>query len=325
MEYEVNEVPCGPLLLAVEIGGTKLQLVTGTPAGKIVDMTRIPVDPALGGEGIRDCLSRAVGELRDRFCWQAAGVGYGGPIDTRTGTVCRSFQIEGWSGFPLAAWMQELVGVPVAVENDSNAAALGEALSGSGRGHDPVFYANSGSGVGGGLVTGGRIYHGAVPGEAEFGHLRLDPSGTIVEDRCSGWAVNRKVREAASSAPDSVLARLLPDTPGDEAKHLSAALAKGDPSAMQIVDETAAVLAFALSHVVHLFHPEVIVLGGGLALIGEPWRAAVACHLPRHIMDGFTPGPDVRLASLGEHVVPIGILHLAAAVIGCATAQEAPR
>lgn len=303
--------PAEPLVLAVEIGGTKLQLVTGTSAGEVIDVTRLDVDPAHGAEGIQQRLSQTIRDLRDRFAWQAAGVGYGGPIDARTGTICRSFQIDGWAGFPLAAWMHEVLGVPVVVENDSNAAALGEALSGSGQGYDPVFYTNSGSGVGGGLVTGARIYHGAVPGEAEFGHVRLDRSGTTVEDRCSGWAVNRRIRELAISAPDSKLANLLPDESGDEAKWLSPALAEEDPHALQIVDETAADLAFALSHVVHLFHPEVIVLGGGLALIGEPWRAAVARHLPRHLMDGFAPGPSVRLASLGEHVVPIGILHLA--------------
>jgi glucokinase len=310
-----NTNPAKPLLLAVEIGGTKLQLVTGTSAGEVIDVTRLDVDPGQGAEGIQQRLSQTIREQRARFAWQAAGVGYGGPIDARTGTICCSFQVEGWAGFPLAAWMEDLLGVPVVVENDSNAAALGEALSGSGQGCDPVFYTNSGSGVGGGLVTGGRIYHGAVPGEAEFGHVRLDPSGTTVEDRCSGWAVNRRVRESAESAPDSKLARLLPDEPGDEARLLSRALAEADPRALRIVDETAAFLAFALSHVVHLFHPEVIVLGGGLALIGEPWREAVARHLPRHLMDGFAPGPAVRLASLGEHVVPIGMLHLTADLI----------
>lgn len=311
---QIASVP-EPLLLAVEIGGTKLQLVTGNVAGKVIDATRLDVDPSLGAEGIQRRLARTITEMRPRFAWQAMGVGYGGPIDVRTGTICRSFQIDGWAGFPLGAWLRELVGVPVVVENDSNAAALGEALSGSGQGYDPVFYTNSGSGVGGGLVTGGRIYHGAVPGEVEFGHLRLDSSGTTVEDRCSGWAVNRRVRELAESAPDSELARLLPDEPGGEARWLSPALAAEDPGALRIVDETAAVLAFALSHVVHLFHPEVIVLGGGLALIGEPWREAVARHLPRHVMDGFTPGPDVRLALLGEDIVPTGILHLAAELI----------
>lgn len=315
MEREQIANEAGPLLLAVEIGGTKLQLITGNTTGEVTDVTRLDVDLTRGAQGIQRRLAQAVTELHGRFAWQAAGIGYGGPIDARTGTICRSFQIDGWAGFPLAAWMQDLLSVPVVVENDSNAAALGEALSGSGQGHDPVFYTNSGSGVGGGLVTGGRVYHGAVPGEAEFGHLRLDLSGTTVEDRCSGWAVNRRVRELAESAPGSKLASLLPDQPGDEAKWLSQALAEEDPHASRIVDETAAFLAFALSHVVHLFHAEVVVLGGGLALIGEPWREAVARHLPGHVMDGFAPGPTVRLASLGEQVVPAGMLHLAAELL----------
>ena len=304
------------LLLAVEIGGTKLQLVTAAAPDQVINETRLDVDPAQGADGIRRQLARAIGQLREKFRWQAAGVGFGGPVDTMTGKICRSFQIGGWSEFPLANWLKELVGVPVVVENDSSAAALGEALSGSGQGLDPVFYTNSGSGVGGGLVTGGRIYHGAIPGEAEFGHVRLDRSGTTIQDRCSGWAVDRRMRELAEAKPDSALAKRLPAQSGDEARYLAAAMAAGDPDALRIMDETAKDLAFGLSHVVHLFHPEVIVLGGGLALIGDPWRKSVAEHLPRHIMDGFAPGPEVRLSSLQQRVVPTGMLHLASELLG---------
>ncbi len=307
------------LLLAVEIGGTKLQLVTGNQAGEHLDVTRLDVDPARGADGIRQQLESAIVELKARFHWAAAGIGYGGPVDTKTGTVSRSFQIGGWSGFPLADWLGKIVTSPVVIENDTNAAAIGEALYGSGKGFDPVFYTNSGSGVGGGLVSGGKIYHGAVPGEAEFGHLRLDRSGTIVEDVCSGWAVNRRIRESVASQPNSLLASLLPSNsgnvsshvPGGEARYLAQALAEGDAVATQILNEVASSLAFALSHVVHLFHPEVILLGGGLALIGQPWRDAVADHLPANLMDGMAPGPEIRLSSLGELVVPTGVLHLA--------------
>jgi glucokinase len=303
------------LLLAVEIGGTKLQLVTGNQRGEHLDVTRLDVDPTRGAKGIQQQLESAILVLKNRFRWDAAGIGYGGPVDFATGTVSRSFQIGGWSGFPLADWLADLINSPVVVENDTNAAAIGEALFGSGKGYDPVFYTNSGSGVGGGLVTGGRIYHGAVPGEAEFGHLRLDRSGTIVEDVCSGWAVNRRVRELAESQPDSLLASLLPGESGGEARYLAEAIARGDPSAAQILDETTSTLAFALSHVVHLFHPAMIVLGGGLALIGEPWRAAIADRLPAHLMDGMAPGPEIRLSSLGELVVPKGVLHLAGGLL----------
>jgi glucokinase len=185
-------------------------------------------------------------------------------------------------------------------------------LHGAGAGLSPVFYTNSGSGVGGGLVVEGRLYHGAPPGEAEFGHLRLDQMGTIVEDRCSGWAVDRKVRDVARARPDGVLGKLYAGQHGGEARHLAAALAQGDPDAAAILRSTAADHAFALSHVAHLFHPAVIVLGGGLALLGEPWRAAVAEALPCLVMEAFHPVPPVKLAALGEDVVPVGALALAA-------------
>src|SRR6185295_6797087 len=109
-------------------------------------------------------------------------------------------------------------GAPVTVENDANTACLGEALRGAGVGRNPVFYVTLGSGVGGGLVVDGRIYHGAMPGEAEIGHVRLDRNGTTVESRCSGWAVDAKVRALKATEPDSLLARLVSENVGGEAK-----------------------------------------------------------------------------------------------------------
>src|SRR5262249_1693742 len=160
----------------------------------------------------------------------------------------------------LRAWLQALTRKPVWVDNDANVAALGEATCGAGFGYNPVFYVTLGSGVGGGLVVGGRIYHGASPGEAEIGHLRLDRQGASVESRCSGWAVDEKIRQLKASGSASLLSQWIEDKPGGEAKHLVRALQAKDAAAWQILTETAQDLAFGLSHVVHLFHPEVIVL-----------------------------------------------------------------
>ena len=299
-------------LLGIEIGGSKLQLVLGDEHGRIAQRQRLAVDRAKGGAGIRELISGAVLEWRKSFAWRGVGCGYGGPVDWTTGKICCSHHVEGWNDFLLASWLRELCGAPVRVDNDSNTAALGEALFGAGAGFSPLFYTNSGSGVGGGLVLHGRIYHGAPRGEAELGHVRLDKAGTLVEDRCSGWAVDNKIRALRRTDPDSVLARLIGDQPGGEARHLPAALQRGDAAAQRILSETADNLAFALSHVVQLFHPEVVVLGGGLSLLGEPWRSAVAGALPRYVMAAFAPGPQVKLAALGEDVVPAGALALAA-------------
>jgi glucokinase len=160
-------------------------------------------------------------------------------------------------------------------------------------------------------VAGGRIYHGARPGESEIGHVRLDRTGTIIESRCSGWAVDARLRGAKAKHPQSALARCIGGATRGEAKFLSAAVWEDDPLAKAILDETAEDLAFGLSHVVHLFHPQIIVLGGGLALIGESLRAAVERSLGRFVMEAFAPAPKIALARLGEDSVPVGALELA--------------
>lgn len=297
--------------LGIEIGGTKLQLVAGDADARVTERRRFTVDKARGGAGIREQIASALPELMELAKSSAIGVGFGGPVDSATGQICCSHQIEGWSEFPIGEWLRGLSGLPVTVDNDANTAALGEALRGAGQGSNPVFYVTLGSGVGGGLVVGGRIYHGAKPGEAEIGHVRLDKSGAIVEQRCAGWAVDRRIREACQREPGSPLARLTAGVDRGEARALVPALAQGDALAQRILDEVADDLAFGLSHVTQLMHPEVIVLGGGLAMVGEPLRAAVASALKRYVMEAFAPGPQVALAGLGEDAVPVGALILA--------------
>ena len=300
------------VLLGIEIGGTKLQIVAGDASGIISRRWRFDVAPHLGGEGIRQQIQASIGKILQEANPTAIGVGFGGPVDRATGRICCSHQIEGWSDFDLAGWLGSLSERPVFIENDANSAALGEAVCGAGAGFNPVFYITLGSGVGGGLAVDGRVYHGAKPGEAEIGHLRLDRDGAIVEHRCSGWAVDAKIRALKDSGSTSLLCKLVGDTHGGEARHLGPALAQNDPVAWQVLRETATDLAFALSHVVHLFHPEVIVVGGGLSLVGEPLRATLAETLPRFIMEVFRPGPQIRLAALGEDAVPVGALLVAA-------------
>jgi glucokinase len=204
--------------------------------------------------------------------------------------------------------------LPVRVDNDANTATLGEALHGAGAGFNPVFYLTLGSGVGGGLVVDGKIYHGAKPGEAEIGHVRLDRGGTILESRCSGWAVDARIRQLKTTEPNSLLVRLLGGSIGGEARHLGPALQQGDAAAKRVLHETAEDLALGLSHVVHLFHPEVILLGGGLSLVGEPLRAAVERALHSFTMEAFAPALRIRLAGLGEDAVPVGALELARSI-----------
>lgn len=316
--------PLNPdLLIAVEIGGTKLQILLGTPAGTILDRRRFAVDKKLGAAGIRANILLAIKEFQQIASPCAIGVGFGGPFNRASGIATKSFHIDGWDGFPLRSWLEQETGLPAFIDNDANVASLGEALLGAGRKKNPSFYVTMGSGVGGGLVVDGKIYHGTNPGEAEIGHLRMDRKGSIVEDFCSGWAIDKKIREIAKTEPSSTLAQMVAGMGAGEAKMLIPALEADCSAARAIFEETAQNIAFAYSYATHLFSPEIIIMGGGVSLIGEPLRAAVSFYLPDFLMVSMFPGPEIKLAELGEDAVPCGALLLPASE-GFSCSQKNP-
>jgi len=171
------------ICIGIEIGGTKLQLVTGDGNGSIQSRHRFLVDATAGAEGIRRQIAETLPRLAQTSGAAAVGVGFGGPVAWRTGRICRSHQVEGWSEFDLAGWLGGLCDLPIRVitmrtwqpwvKQDTERAR-----------QESVLYVTLGTG-GGGLVVDGRITNGAAPGEAEIGHVRLDRRGTIVEERCS--------------------------------------------------------------------------------------------------------------------------------------------
>ena len=301
--------------LGIEIGGTKLQFAVSGADESVVQVTRYAIDAAGGAEAIKNQIEAAWNSLPNKHAIAAIGVGFGGPVDWQTGTIRVSHQVAGWSDFNLAQWLHELSGRPVQVENDAIVAALAEALYGSGKESERVFYMTIGSGIGGGLILNGAIYHGRAPGEVEIGHLRLGKDGPTLEESCSGWAVNKKVRTLIDKEPNGLLAQMGDAHTGPEALLLQPALEQGDRAAKELVEGIADDIAFALSHVVHLFHPYVIVIGGGLSLLGEHLRQPVANQLRGYVMQAFLPPPIVQTASLGEQVVPIGAIELAKRVL----------
>jgi len=296
--------------LGIEIGGTKFQAVVGDSKARIVDWYRASVDRNLGGAGIREEIKKAVIHFK-KYNPVAIGVGFGGPVDFEKGKICTSHQIEGWTDFPLASWLGKLSGLPVQVDNDANTAALAEALEGSNKKFRRIFYVTLGSGMGGGMILNGQIYHGEKPGEAEIGMMPFDRTSHTMESQCCGWSVDSKIRDYAGLNPLSVLANLTKGMNGGESRYLSEALKAGDSGALRILDETAENIAFALSYVVLLFHPKVIIIGGGLSLIGEPLFSRINESLPKFVVKSFHPVPEVKIAEHGEDVVGIGALLLA--------------
>jgi glucokinase len=311
-----SSCPTDDAAIGIEIGGTKLQSAIVTADGRVERRRLGQIDPTEGAAGIRRRLSAQLAELLaeplpEGLALAAVGIGFGGPVDRARGVVAASFQVEGWGRFPLVDWVRgELpdghASLPIVIENDANAAALAEAVAGAGAGSRVVFYTNAGSGIGAGLVVDGRLYHGRDRGEMELGHIRLKPQGAILEALASGWAVDRRVREHVQAQPAGPLARLADSSSAASARLLPAAIAAGDAAATAILDDAAGHYAHALSHVVHLLDPDVIVLGGGVAAMGAAWRDAVASRLAPLLMQTMQPPPPLRLAALGTDVVPVG-------------------
>jgi glucokinase len=313
--------------LGIEIGGTKLQLGVGPGDGTLAGLWRGPVDVAAGGEGIRRQITAAVPELLaragvGRAQVRGVGVGFGGPVDDATRTVIKSHQIEGWDNFPLADWLAELLGWPVALGNDADVAGLAEALFGAGKGLSPVFYITIGSGIGGALIINGEIYRGCGRGAAEIGHLRIAVernkalSWPILERVASGWALETAVRTEATSLshadPQTVLNLAGGSWGAICAKHLARAAEQEDPFAWDILRPAWKALAEALCQVIALLCPRRIIIGGGISLMGErvlfePLRAFVA----ERVFRPFAGCYDIMPAALGEEVVIHGALALA--------------
>ncbi len=312
------------MYLGIEIGGTKLQLGVGPGDGTVAGLWRGAVDPAAGGEGIRQQIVAAVPELLtkaglNRGQLRGVGVGFGGPVDDATRTVIKSHQIEGWDNFPLADWLSDLLGLPVVLGNDADMAGLAEALFGAGKGLSPIFYITIGSGIGGGLIIDGEIYRGGGRGAAEIGHLRVpvqSASGfwrVTVEDTASGWGIEEEARCRAidSSEAKEVLA-LAGDPSRITVRHLKWAAEQGDPFATGILRRAWECLAEGVCQVITLLNPRRVVIGGGVSLVGEwllfePLRVLVA----ERVFKPFAGCYDIVPAALGEEVVVHGALALA--------------
>jgi glucokinase len=310
-------------LLAIEIGGTKLQAVVGDANGAILTKRRGAVEGG-SASGILRWFEREIPLLLE---WARAqghpierlGIGFGGPVDSSAGAVIKSHHVKGWDGYPLRDWAREQFGLRAVVANDTNAGGWAEYRLGAGRGTRNFFYMNIGSGIGGALIIDGKLYDGQGRGAAEIGHMRV-PDWTnpqprkpvILEEMASGWNIERRLRAGAPPAPGCPLARLC----GDEPTRLTCAMlgqaaVEGDAFARGELDRVGESLGIAIANMITLFHPERIALGGGVSLIGEPLLEPIRRWAHRYVIEVFNEGYDIVPCALGEDVVLAGALLLA--------------
>ncbi len=254
-------------VLGIDIGASKLLAVTGGAAGFRV---RRDTGRALGPDEAIEAIADVVERARDQLAVHAVGVGFPGLVDHARGLVRSSVMLEGWRDVPLAARLEDRLGVPCAVDNDVNAAALWEL--GCRRAPDFLFVA-VGTGIGGALVLGGRVHRGASGLAGEIGHVVTDRGGApctcgrrgCVNRRASGSAI-----EAAAGLPAGAL------------RERRAVPGRGRLAALErAVTDGAAALGAAIGDALNLLDLPLVVLGGGIAELGPSYVEAVAAAARR--------------------------------------------
>lgn len=297
------------LVLGLDFGGTKLAAGVGrVGSGALLATRRRPTDVAAGARGDLDAmlamshdLLAAVGGAGELA---AVGVCFGGQVDAARGVVIVQMHVPGWEMFPLRDALAAHFGVPAAVENDGNAAALAEHRFGAGRGRPSLLYLTVSTGVGGGLVLDGRIFEGAHGLAGEIGHMLVASGGPLcpcgrrgcLEAVAAGPAIARAARAALAAAPERQSAlRALPTI---TAKDVAEAAAVGDGVAREVLDVALDYLGLGVANAAVLLDPGCVVLGGGVTRMGEPLFARVRGAVQARV---FAPC-DVLPAQLGDDV-----------------------
>ncbi len=310
------------LAIGVDIGGTKVSAGVVDDSGVIIDRERRPT-PSTDVEETERTIAEVVSELRRRHEIVAVGIGAAGWIANDRATVLFSPHLA-WRDEPLRDALVDRIGVPVLVENDGNAAAWAEYRFGAARQADVAVCITLGTGIGGGLVIGGRLYRGAFGVGCEYGHMAVVPGGRRCacgnrgcwEMYASGTALARDARELAEVAP--VAARRLMTLADHDLNKLTGpivtqAARDGDAAAIEIYTAMGRWLGRGIANLAAALDPDVFVIGGGVSEAGEellldPARRMFAESLTGR---GFRPAAQIALAELGPDAGLVGAADLA--------------
>ncbi len=261
----------GRAVIGIDLGGTNLRVAGVDPEGRVVHLSRDETGASGGPEAV---LKRLVGGLRsveDRLRvsgWDVVGVSLGVPgiISRREGVVVSSPNLPGWKMIPLLDLIRERVSLPLMMENDANAALYGEFWMGAARGCRTAVLMTLGTGVGGGIITDGRLLRGADGMAGEIGHLTVEREGEpcpcgnrgCLERYASAAGVARRYRRLQEESSGN------PSPEGTTATAVHSLALKGDVLALRTFREAGTCLGIALASVVNIVNPEVVIIGGGL-------------------------------------------------------------
>jgi glucokinase len=323
------------LFLGIDLGGTKIVAGLVDRDGRIISRQHSSTQASKGREIVVRRLMDVASQLLtaegiDRKQVAAIGVAAPGPIDARSGVVTAPPNLPGWRDVPLGQLIQDELRLCTSLENDGNAAALGEHLFGAGRGADHMIYVTASTGIGGGFILDGRLYRGSTGAAAEVGHMTILPHGPrcgcgnrgCLEALASGTAIAREARERVSRGAPTLIAELAEgDLNRISAEMVSRAAEGGDAEANEILDQAMIYLGVGMANLVNLFNPQLLVIGGGLTKMGARLFDPVRRIVDRQAFPAAASAVEITRAQLGDDVGLLG----AAAVAMTAAAELSGR
>ena len=310
------------LTIGIDVGGTKILGGVVDDAGNVLARVRKDT-PRQGGAALTRSIADTALELMVAHEVTSVGVSAAGFVSSDRKTMLATPNIADWNGVNLDYELTQLIGLPVVIENDANAAAWGEAKFGAGRKQDHMMMLTVGTGIGGGIIVNGALYRGAFGIAAEFGHLRVVPDGHLCgcgargcfEQYASGKALLRHAREAINASPEiarNLLARGDGSVAGLTGQTIMQAARDGDPVALAAFNTTGQWLGAGIASLSVLLDPACVVIGGGVIEAGEillkPTRDALERTMP---FAGKHPNPILIAAELGNDAGLVGVADLA--------------
>ncbi|WP_433798201.1 ROK family glucokinase [Actinomycetospora sp. CA-084318] len=318
---EPAEVPDDGLTVGVDVGGTKIAAGVVDGDGKLLAHTRRET-PAQSTVGVLSGIADAVRELAANHEVHAVGIGAAGFVDANRSTVMFAPNLA-WRDEDLRTKLSVELGLPVVVENDANVVAWSESRFGAGRDHDDLVAITIGTGVGGGIVVGGRLLRGGFGVAAEIGHITMVPYGRRCgcglqgcwEQYGSGRALVTEAREIARHSP-AFAAGLLDRAGGDPdaitGEMVTELAQRGDVGALHCFDEIGRWIGLGCAQLAAVLDPSLFVIGGGVSEAGEVLRSRVEATFRGHLTGrGHRPVAEVRLAELGWEAGMVGAADLA--------------
>jgi len=308
-------------IIGVDLGGTNIAAgAMPTDGTREIGMRMAPTHGEEGADAVVDRIARMIEDViaqtqaetgADRSDFLGVGIGSPGPLDRARGIVIVSPNL-GWRDFPLRDEVSKRVKLPAALDNDANCATLGEWWCGAAKGGRNVVGITIGTGIGGGLIFDGKLYHGSSDGAGEIGHTTIDSTGRrckcgnygCLEAYASGPAIAERAREELEVDGNSILHEMAEgDLSRITAQIVFEASKRGDPVATQVVRDTAHFLGVGVSNLINVLNPDIVVIAGGVTQAGDllfdPLRAEIKRRAFKSLVDACRIVPGALPLSAG--------------------------